>query len=150
MHYGLCNDGLVPRCYGFADFPDWNPSRCPPHPNQPDHWAFFRNNVRSPMALFLEYFPNMKHVGFYNFTVGVANAALSILTRIHEAQILHYDFVPWNILVSPGGRVVIVCTAPYSYFPCLVSFTYDPRLILAKYTFIQPTRLLSAAQLAVL
>lgn len=112
MHYGLCNDGLVPRCYGFADFPDWNPGKCASHlmPNQPDHWAFFRNDVRSPMALFLEYFPNMKHVGFYNLTVGVANAALSILTRIHEAQILHYDFVPRNILVSPGGRVVIVCT----------------------------------------
>jgi serine/threonine protein kinase len=69
------------------------------------------------MALLLEYFPNMKHVGFYNLTVGVANTALSILTRIHEAQVLHNDFVPRNILVSPSGRVVIVCTAPYTYFP---------------------------------
>ena len=103
-----------------------------------------------PWHYFSRYFPNMKHVGFYNLTVCVANAALSILTRIHEAQILHYDFIPRNILVSPGGRVVIVCTAPYSYLPCLVSFIYDPRLILVKYTFIQPIRLLSVAQLAVL
>jgi len=63
------------------------------------------------MALFLEYFPDMKHLGFYNLNVGVANATLSILTRIHEAHILHQDFVPRNILVSPSGRVVIVCIA---------------------------------------
>jgi serine/threonine protein kinase len=69
------------------------------------------------MAVFLEYFPNMKHVGFYNLTISVANMALSILTRIHEAHILHNNLVPRNILVSPSGRVVIVCTAPYTYFP---------------------------------
>jgi hypothetical protein len=69
--------------------------------------------VKSPMALFLEYFPDMEHLGFYNFTADVANTTLSILTCIHKVHILHYDFVPRNILVSPGGRVVVVCTVPY-------------------------------------
>jgi tRNA A-37 threonylcarbamoyl transferase component Bud32 len=73
------------------------------------------------MALFLEYFPNMKHLGLYNLTVDVANAALSILTRIHEAHILHNDFVPRNILVSHSGRVVIVCVAPYFILCGLIS-----------------------------
>jgi serine/threonine protein kinase len=111
----LCDDGLVPQCYGFTDFPDWNPALgCPsnPMPNQLDPWKFFRNDVKSPMALFLEYFPDMKHLSFYNLTADVANAALSILTRIHEAHILHNDFFPRNILVSRNGRVVVVCIVP--------------------------------------
>ncbi|KIM72782.1 hypothetical protein PILCRDRAFT_829575 [Piloderma croceum F 1598] len=111
IHYNLCDDGLVPQCYGFADFPNWNPAiGCPPNPmpNQPDPWKFFRDDVKSPMALFLEYFPDMEHLGFYNFTADAANITLSILTRIHEAHILHYDFVPRNILVSSSGRVVVV------------------------------------------
>ena len=79
------------------------------------------------MALFLDYFLNMKHLGLYNLTVSRANTALSILTRIHEAHILHKDFVPRNILVSPSGRVVIVCIASILLLYMAWSrFTDDP------------------------
>jgi serine/threonine protein kinase len=88
--------------------------------NQPDPWKFFRNDVKSPMALILEYFPDMKHLSFYNLTVDIANVALSILTRIHEAHILHRNFFPRNILVSPSGRVVVVCIVPYFTWTGLV------------------------------
>ncbi|KIM79890.1 hypothetical protein PILCRDRAFT_823071, partial [Piloderma croceum F 1598] len=111
IHYNLCNNGLVPQCYGFINFPNWNPViSCPPNPmpNQPNPWKFFCDDVKSPMALFLEYFPDMKHLSFYNLTADVANAALSVLTCIHKVHILHYDFFSQNILVSPSGRVVVV------------------------------------------
>src|ERR1700729_2032170 len=95
-------------------------------PNQPDHWKFFRNDLRSPMALFLDYFLNMKHLGLCNLTVSRANTALSILTCIHEAHILHNDLVPRNILVSHSGQVVIICIAPYFIFHVAWSrFIYD-------------------------
>jgi hypothetical protein len=96
-------------------------------PNQPDPWKFFRDDVKSPMALFLEYFPDMKHLSFYNLTADVANATLSVLIRIHEGHILHYDFFPRNILVSPSGRVVVVCIVPYFTWSGLIH-TRDPKV----------------------
>jgi len=56
------------------------------------------------MTLFLEYFLDTEHLDFYNLTI--ANETL-ILTCIHEAYILHYDFFPRNILFSPSGQVVV-------------------------------------------
>jgi len=77
------------------------------------------------MTLFLEYFLDTEHLDFYNLTI--ANETL-ILTCIHEAYILHYDFFPRNILFSPSGQVVVVCIAPYFHMDWSHSHMI-PRLI---------------------
>jgi hypothetical protein len=73
------------------------------------------------MTLFLEYFLDTEHLGFYNLTI--ANETL-ILTCIHEAYILHYDFFPRNILFSPSGRRRMYCSI---LSHGLVLFTHDPK-----------------------
>ena len=62
----------------------------------------------------------MKHLSFYNLTADVANTTLSVLTHIHVAHILHH-------LVSPSGRVVVVCIAPYFTWSGLIH-THDPKV----------------------
>jgi len=95
--------------------------------NQPNPWKFFRDDVKSPVALFLEYFPDTKHLSFYILTADVANATLSVLTCIHEAHTLHYNFFTRNILVSPSGWVVVVCIVPYFTWSGLIH-TCNPKV----------------------
>lgn len=113
IHYGLCTEGLVPSFYGVVDLPSWRqvnawfPPLAPADGGEVDLWAFFSQDINPPKAILIEYLPDMKHLGLRNLSVAVANESLRILARIHEAQILHGDFLPRNILVGDDGRVVI-------------------------------------------
>lgn len=138
IHYRLCNEGLVPSFYGVVDFPRWKHQTSvyntretcssPPPPtggSEVDLWAFFRQDIHPPKAILIEYLPDMKHLGLRNLSVAVANESLRILARIHEAQILHGDFLPRNILVGDNDRVVIVRmhSSECNLTRCLLTFS---------------------------
>ncbi|CAL1697074.1 unnamed protein product [Somion occarium] len=105
IHYGACDAGVVPRCYGWlrlskevTDFVAGHSSyRC---------WGPFIR--RQPLGILLEYFPDTSCVSFNNITFALAQTAMKAMCRIHQAYVLHGDLASRNCLLLPSGRIVWV------------------------------------------
>ncbi|KAF8517050.1 hypothetical protein BU17DRAFT_92222 [Hysterangium stoloniferum] len=103
-HFGLCDEGLVPHCYGWYDFAselqDGADVLAKRHPNMSSIWE----DEVPPRALLLEYLEDTEQLSLENFTPPIGSAVLGALERIHSVGIIHRDTVTRNILVHPDGK----------------------------------------------
>ncbi|KAF8516727.1 hypothetical protein BU17DRAFT_50589 [Hysterangium stoloniferum] len=104
-HFGLCDQGLVPHCYGWYDFAselrDGAAVLAESHPNMSCIWE----DEVPPRALLLEYFEDTAQLSPENYTPQIASAALDALQRIHSVGIIHRDAVMQNLLVRSDGKI---------------------------------------------
>ncbi|KAJ3553829.1 hypothetical protein NM688_g3409 [Phlebia brevispora] len=114
LHYGACDRGVVPRCYGWFELSDADIQRCyalPPSEDDPEYLVQLRNAAdikrwgpdypyieptllddrRPPKALLLEYLSDAQQVSISNVTPKIAEAALRALYEIH-ASLVWIDF----------------------------------------------------------
>ena len=106
-HFGLCDEGLVPHCYGWYDFtselqdgaeileeryPSWDGIR-----------GIWGSNAPS-RALLLEYLEDTANPCAENYTPEIAQSVVDGLRRIHSIGIYHRDIFLRNILVRPDGK----------------------------------------------
>ncbi|KDQ54712.1 hypothetical protein JAAARDRAFT_209371 [Jaapia argillacea MUCL 33604] len=98
LHFGVCAKGFVPDCYGWFKLPVDDVS-----------WLHaFASDPRPPNAILLEYIDNAVQLDISNITVSIAENALTAISHIHQARVLHCDLYPRNHLILPDGRVVII------------------------------------------
>ncbi|KDQ52339.1 hypothetical protein JAAARDRAFT_198257 [Jaapia argillacea MUCL 33604] len=99
LHFGVCAKGFVPHCYGWFTLPDF----------QDTPWLHpFASDSKPPDAILLQYFEGAVKLDVTNITVDIAEQALTAMSYIHDARIIHCDAYPRNHLVLPNGRVVII------------------------------------------
>lgn len=113
IHYGVCESGSVPRCYGWLEL---SRSSCDnlydfslATKDQDDFLRIsLKKNRRRPKALLLEYLSPVERLSVQNITPTIADTALRALCTIHSAFVRHGDIETRNILLLPEGRVVWV------------------------------------------
>ncbi|KAL1939310.1 hypothetical protein VTO73DRAFT_10113 [Trametes versicolor] len=125
VHYGVCDAGAVPVCYGWMEMSEGHIAQANTliAATMKD-FSFTGWRYRPPFidpifvdgspaaALVLEYIPDAEVLQARNITYELAASAMRAFTRIHGAYVLHGD-VPSeskNILVAKGNpsRVVVV------------------------------------------
>ncbi|CAL1714755.1 unnamed protein product [Somion occarium] len=104
LHRGVCDIGIVPRCYGWVELK----SEHMPMIEKQLHtdWDWDRNGL--PKGLLLEYFADAVPVSISNVTIFLAEKAMMALCQIHAAFIKHNDIARRNCLLLPDGRVIWV------------------------------------------
>jgi hypothetical protein len=118
LHFGICEERIVPRCYGFYDFPNWDSG---PRTDVDPLWMF-REDEYPPKAILLEYFDIAVPLSTDNITEDKAKAIIYATRRIHDAYIVHNDLDIRNILSLPDGRVVLVSAYACSVEHALIYF----------------------------
>ncbi|KAE8151285.1 hypothetical protein BDV25DRAFT_139003 [Aspergillus avenaceus] len=72
---------------------------------QPAAWPnlhMFLDDALLPNAILIEYIPNLQSIDLSNFSVKRLAKLREILDSIHQAQVLHGDPKPRNMMVSLG------------------------------------------------
>ncbi|KDQ52338.1 hypothetical protein JAAARDRAFT_102523, partial [Jaapia argillacea MUCL 33604] len=99
LHFGVCAKGFVPQCYGWFTLPDF----------EGVSWLHpFVSDSKAPNAILIQYFEGAVKLDVENITVDLAEQALTAMSHIHDARVLHYDTYPRNHLVLPNGRIAII------------------------------------------
>ncbi|PLB55729.1 hypothetical protein P170DRAFT_400097 [Aspergillus steynii IBT 23096] len=98
--HGLCNSGIIPQFYGSIKDLDLRLY-------QP-HLDMFLNDKYPPSALFLEYIPHMEMILPQHYNEERATNLVHGIRQIHEADVLHCDVKPRNMMIikSDPGRIV--------------------------------------------
>ena len=105
QHYGICDKGIVPRCYGWLNLSSQHIQQILALPGISDDTRLMKR-VKEPVVL--EYFPNAAQLTIDNVTEKLADIALRSLYEIHSAYVMHGDPYGRNILVLSDDRVVWV------------------------------------------
>ncbi|GLA28135.1 hypothetical protein AnigIFM63326_005703 [Aspergillus niger] len=91
---GFCNRGVIPDFYGTI------------RNIQPALWpglSMFLGDKLPPNAILIEYIPNMQAIGLSKYSERRMAKFRRILDDIHEANVLHGDPMPRNMMVSVSG-----------------------------------------------
>ncbi|THH00811.1 hypothetical protein EW026_g1751 [Hermanssonia centrifuga] len=108
LHYGICEKGTVPRCYGWFDLSRADVEHICALPGIDKDLAALKTLRRTPKAIILEYFPDAVRLSVTNITLDIADVALRALHTIHSAYVMHKDIHRRNILLLPDNRVIWV------------------------------------------
>ena len=108
QHYGICDKGVVPKCYGWLTLSPQHIQQILALPGISDTALLMKRVKKPPQAVVLEYFPNAAQLTIDNVTETLADAALRGLYAVHSAYVMHGDIDGRNILVLPDDRVVWV------------------------------------------
>lgn len=92
---GVCEKGLVPRCYGYIDQLD-------PKEYRP-YFDHFLHDLYNPKAIIFEYLPNAESLNCVNYSKQRFQMVIDGLKEIHKAFIHHHDIYPRNMLLVPGS-----------------------------------------------
>ncbi|KAF8511341.1 hypothetical protein BU17DRAFT_69677 [Hysterangium stoloniferum] len=118
-HFGLCDEGLVPHCYGWYDFASDDPVVLSErHPYVPFIWE----DEVAPRALLLEYLEDAVPLSAENYTPQMAPAVVDALQRIQSFGIIHRDPEMRNIVVRPDGNTFWVKASFSLTFESLTMF----------------------------
>lgn len=115
-HAGICDQGHVPRCYGWVELTAVHVdaiARVAPKLKYGEsggikHIQKQVSKGRLPKGILLEYFPDATTLSIKNVTYELAEQALRSLWAIHSAYVQHGDIDGRNVLVLPGDRVIWV------------------------------------------
>ena len=108
VHGGVCDKGIVPKCFGWLTLTDKHIEQFAALPNQEQDARVMRACEPRPYAILLEYLPDAEQMDTTNVTEKLADIAMRGLYDLHAAYVLHCDVHRRNILVLPGDRVVWV------------------------------------------
>jgi hypothetical protein len=93
--YGLCDQGIVPKVYGFVE--------CLDPKNFERELRHFLGDKHFPSAILLEYLPGAFSMNYSKYSEERMSIATKAIQQIHEvALILHLDTYTRNILIVPG------------------------------------------------
>ena len=92
---GLCDQGIVPKVYGFIECLDPNMFERDLHPFLEDkYW---------PNAILIEYVPGVSSINYLTYSKERMKIAIEGIRQIHEhALVEHVDTYTRNILIAPG------------------------------------------------
>lgn len=108
---GLCNQGIVPKVYGFIECLD-------PKSFEPELHHFLRDK-HLPNAILLEYLPGVSSMNYLQYSRERMEIAIKSIQQIHElALVEHVDTYPKNILIVPGPPERVL----WSDFDIAISF----------------------------
>ncbi|KAF4207292.1 hypothetical protein CNMCM8927_003566 [Aspergillus lentulus] len=88
---GFCERGVVPDFYGIIA--NIQPTLWP-------HLYMFLDDKLPPNAIIIEYIPNMKQIDLSNFSRQRVETFRDILFQMHQANILHGDPKPRNMMIA--------------------------------------------------
>ncbi|KAJ3552275.1 hypothetical protein NM688_g4234 [Phlebia brevispora] len=116
LHYGACQKGVVPMCYGWAELPfplvDELSARFGKTERDCEQVsrdiARLKNLLRPPKAIFLELIEDVVPLSLSNVSTKVAEAALRALCTVHACYVKHNDIARRNILVVKKKRILWV------------------------------------------
>ncbi|CAL1710737.1 unnamed protein product [Somion occarium] len=103
-HFGACESGVVPNCYGTVQLSRQQAIDISRQFSM--GWDLPVDDENLPYALLLEHFPDAIQVSIYNVTFPVAERALRALCTVHKSYVQHGDINGRNVLVLPDDRVV--------------------------------------------
>ncbi|OSD08689.1 hypothetical protein PYCCODRAFT_1473256 [Trametes coccinea BRFM310] len=106
QHYGACDAGAVPKCFGWLELTSDDLEAIAALPVVAEEWRYIKEDELPPKALLLEWFEGAQQLSIDNVTPAIADAGLRALYRVHASFVMHGDVHRRNILVLPGGRVV--------------------------------------------
>ncbi|GJE94527.1 hypothetical protein PsYK624_106970 [Phanerochaete sordida] len=114
LHYGVCDKGIVPRCYGWTTLSAAHiefVARLAPELTYCGSGTLddIKDQAKKglwPNAIVLEYFPDAQVLHSRNVTYDIAEKTLRALYEIHAAYVLQGDIRGWNTLLLPDGRIV--------------------------------------------
>lgn len=113
LHYGVCTQGAVPNCYGWAELSADHVAAIVSLPFDNSNFDPDEFDLQEDLkvgvaikAIVLEYFPDAENLSIHNVTREIAEKAFKALYAIHTAYVRHNDVHCRNILVLPDGRVV--------------------------------------------
>lgn len=106
VHYGACDKGIVPKCYGWLELSNDDVENILSLPGISESLQSLKRDEGLPKALLLEYLPNATRISVDNISLELADAALRSFYHIHASYVVHRDVHGRNILVLEGGRVV--------------------------------------------
>lgn len=105
-HYGICDQGVVPQCYGWTVLSADHLRSISQVPDITDEARDLYRYDRPVRGIVLEYFPEAERLSQQNVTEKIADNAMRGLYALHSAYVRHCDVDYRNILVLPGERVV--------------------------------------------
>ena len=108
LHYGACDKGAVPHCFGWLELSPADVDAIEALPGLASAWRGMRDDPSLPKALLLEYFPDAAQLSIDNVTSAVAQKVCRALYAVHACYVMHNDVNRRNILVLPDERVVWV------------------------------------------
>ncbi|EKM52941.1 uncharacterized protein PHACADRAFT_147241 [Phanerochaete carnosa HHB-10118-sp] len=108
QHYGACEAGAVPKCYGWLELSVQDMDAIAALPGIDVRWQHLKDDEKPPKALLIEFFEGAQRLSTQTITLAVADAALRALYHVHASYIVHSDVYGRNTLVLPEGRVVWV------------------------------------------
>jgi Lipopolysaccharide kinase (Kdo/WaaP) family len=91
---GLCDKGFVPQYYGSVK--EIQPKLWSPHLDT------FLDDLLLPNAILIEYIPHMQMLDLLTFSAARLQQLVTIMNEIHQANILHGDPYPRNMMVVSG------------------------------------------------
>ncbi|KAJ3552277.1 hypothetical protein NM688_g4230 [Phlebia brevispora] len=115
LHYGACQKGVVPMCYGWTELPfalvDELSERFGDL-DEPEIAAYYvaclKDLIRPPKAIILEYIEDAEPLSLANVSTKIAATTLRALCDVHACYVKHNDVERRNILVLKDQRVILV------------------------------------------
>lgn len=109
LHYGICDKGVVPHCYGWLHLSSHHLQQISALPEPSNDLRWMTRHTWMPIkAILIEYFPDAVRLTHDKLTEELADIALRGLYDIHSAYVVHGDIHHRNILLLPGKRIVWV------------------------------------------
>ncbi|KAF8520746.1 hypothetical protein BU17DRAFT_65210 [Hysterangium stoloniferum] len=134
-HFGLCDEGLVPHCYGWYDFASELQDGAAILEKRHPYMSFIWEDKVPPRALLIEYLEDTAHLSPENYTPQIASDVLDTLQRIHSIGIIHRDPVMRNVLVHSDGKMFLI---DFEH-----AYTLPPEVMHTRWTIYQRRRELS-------
>ncbi|KAJ3552276.1 hypothetical protein NM688_g4231 [Phlebia brevispora] len=115
LHYGACQKGVVPMCYGWAELPfplvDELSERFGDEDGEDrvsQDIAYLKYFMRQPKAIILEYIEDTVPLSLSNVSTAIAEKTLRALCAVHACYVQQNDIARRNILICKDERVVLV------------------------------------------
>lgn len=111
LHYGVCDKGIVPHCFGWLDLSheDINALRSfKIYSDDRDDLCATSNIYEElpPKGLLLEYLPSFDVLSIHTITTPIAEKVIRSMCDVHAAYVKHGNIHRRNILLLPEGRIV--------------------------------------------
>ncbi|KIP09831.1 hypothetical protein PHLGIDRAFT_295041 [Phlebiopsis gigantea 11061_1 CR5-6] len=108
VHYGACDKGVVPKCYGWVELAPYHLQAIFALPDISENAWDLQVGDKPPRGIVLEYFPDVDVMSIENVSHTLAGEALRGLDAIHSTYLQHCAVTRRHMLVLPDGRVVWV------------------------------------------
>ena len=105
VHYGVCQRGTVPNCYGWSNLSKQHVERI----QELEVISINSQRLveeRAPKGLLLEFIDGATKLSWRNITEKLADQVVRGLYDVHTAYVQHGDIHSRNILIRPDGRIV--------------------------------------------